>query len=315
MTKEQRQAMKFANKYASVEQNDIITFEPNQIPEQYKGVWFRPYATFENVNMNGGPSVDNTSYGALVGGDSSLIELPYGWDMKIGAYAAYNGSHQQYSGINIYQNGGSLGMNASFYKGNFFIGTTGNIGANGGRAHTMYGQDDFATFASGMAAKTGYNWELFNSRLIVQPNFLISYSFMNTFDYTSAAGVKMHVDPLNAIQIAPGLKLIGNLPHGWQPYLGVQMMWNLLDNVAAQAQGVNLPEMSIDPYVQYGVGLQKSWGDRFTGFGQAMIRNGGRNGVALQFGFRYAFGTQGDKIKKGKTPQSTGAKIQLSSAK
>jgi len=48
--------------------------------------------------------------------------------------------------------------------------------------------------------------------------------------------------------------------------------------------------MSIDPYVEYGVGLQRRWGERFTGYGQAMIRNGGRNGVMLSFGFKWAIG-------------------------
>ena len=35
---------------------------------------------------------------------------------------------------------------------------------------------------------------------------------------------------------------------------------------------------------------QKHVDERLTGFGQTMIRNGGRNGVALSFGFRWAIG-------------------------
>ena len=63
-----------------------------------------------------------------------------------------------------------------------------------------------------------------------------------------------------------------------------------MDDTKFQANDVALPQMSVDPYIQYGVGVQKRWGDRFTGFGQALIRNGGRNGVALSFGFRWALG-------------------------
>lgn len=48
--------------------------------------------------------------------------------------------------------------------------------------------------------------------------------------------------------------------------------------------------MSLKPYVQYGIGLQKHWDDRFTGFFQAMVRNGGRNGIALSAGFRWPLG-------------------------
>lgn len=118
----------------------------------------------------------------------------------------------------------------------------------------------------------------------------MSYSFVNTYDYTTASGVKISSAPLHAIQIAPGLKFIGNLKNGWQPYVSRQMIWNIMDKSRFMANDVSLPEMSVDPYFQYGVGLQKRMGERFTGFGQAMIRNGGRNGIALQFGCRWALG-------------------------
>ncbi len=49
-------------------------------------------------------------------------------------------------------------------------------------------------------------------------------------------------------------------------------------------------ELSVKPYFQYGIGLQKKCGERFSGFGQAMLRNGGRTGVALSAGFRWALG-------------------------
>ena len=55
-------------------------------------------------------------------------------------------------------------------------------------------------------------------------------------------------------------------------------------------QDVTIPDMSIDPYVEYGIGVQKRWGERFTGYGQTMIRSGGRNGVMLSIGFRWMLG-------------------------
>ena len=63
-----------------------------------------------------------------------------------------------------------------------------------------------------------------------------------------------------------------------------------MDNTKFKANDVALPDMSVKPYFQYGVGIQKRWGDRFTGFFQTMIRNGGRNGVALTLGFRWSLG-------------------------
>ena len=80
-----------------------------------------------------------------------------------------------------------------------------------------------------------------------------------------------------------------NLPSGKIAILEPGKGRDLLQaQMKAKTSDPSLPNMSVDPYVQYGVGLQKKIGKRFTGFGQAMMRNGSRNGVALQFGFRWS---------------------------
>lgn len=76
------------------------------------------------------------------------------------------------------------------------------------------------------------------------------------------------------------------------------MIWNLLDKSKVSANDVRLPEMSIKPYVQYGVGVQKRFKDRYMAFGQAMIQNGGRNGISLTAGFRWAIGKEGKPLEK-----------------
>ena len=127
-------------------------------------------------------------------------------------------------------------------------------------------------------------------RIIVQPSLFLGYTWANVFDYTNAAGVKIEQDALNALQIAPGLKIIGNTKSGWQPYAGVDMVWNVfMGRNQVTANNVVLPKLSEKAFIQYGVGLQKTWADRFTGFVQAMVRNGGRNGVVLSVGFRWTF--------------------------
>ena len=288
MTREERQAYKMANLYASTVTPTV--YSPTYLPEKDKGLWFRPYATFEKVDLRNGPKVENISYGSYFGGDSPVYETKNGWDYQYSVYAGYNGSHQNYAGNSIYQNGGTLGATGIWYKNSFFTALTANVGASVAEASTMYGSEDMTMLMTGIASKTGYNWELAKGKFIIQPSFLMSYSFVNTFDYTNAAGVRIKSDPLNAINIAPGLKFIGNLKNGWQPYAGIQMVWNIMDKTDFRANNVALPDMSVKPYVQYGVGIQKRWGERFTGFFQTMLRNGGRNGVALSLGFRWTLG-------------------------
>ena len=299
MTKEERQAMKMRNKFATASK-DLI-YDPTTTQYENKAGWFRPYSTFENVGLDNGPRVSNVAYGTFVGGDSELYDLGHGWDGMWGAYVGYNGSHQAYGNHNsIYQNGGTLGVVGMAYKGDFFTGLTINAGANGAEASTMYGSENFAMLMAGIASKTGYNWELANGKFIIQPSALISYSFVNTFDYRNAAGIDISNDPLHAIQIEPGIKFIGNLKNGWQPYASVSVVWNIMDKTHFHANEVALPEMSVKPFVKYGVGVRKSWGERFTAYFQTYFTNGGRNGVGLQAGFRWTIGKAPVKTSNSK---------------
>lgn len=289
MTPEQRMAWKMRNKYANAGYHTGV-YAPNVIPEERDGWYMRPFTNFENVPLKGGPKVSNVSYGSLFGGESDIIELGHGWDGNFSLFGAYHGSHQAYNGVSIWQNGGTIGGVATAYKGNFFTGVTANIGASAARATHAFGTDDFPILMTGAAWKSGYNWGLFNHKLIIQPSYMMSYTFVNVFDFTNGGGVRITQDPLHAIEIIPGIKIIGNLKNGWQPYLGVNMTWNIMDKTKFYANEVALSQLSVKPFIEYGVGLQKRYGDRFTGFGQAMIRNGGRNGIAFTLGLRWALG-------------------------
>ncbi len=273
------------NKIAST--SSQFAFSPFLMPEDNKGIWFKPYSTFENVPLRGGIDVSNVSYGALVGGESGLKKLKRGWYGIYGAYASYNGSHQTFYGNSIYNNGGLIGIDGVLYKGGFFTAWTADIGANSAEASSRFGRENFVMLNTGIAEKTGYNFELFKRRLILQPSFMMSYNFINTFNYTTDYDLQINADPLHAIHIEPQIKLIGNFKNYLQPYLSVSMVWNILDDSRFQANDVYLPELSVKPFVQYGVGVQKRWGERLTGFVEAMIRNGGRNGIALMFGLRF----------------------------
>ncbi len=291
------EALNHAEAYMSIPKNDRyariasaekqMVFSPLFIPEKYSGIWFKQYTSLEKVPLSDGPNVSNNGYGFIVGADSKLKRLKHGYDGVLTPYFGYNGSHQYYDNVGIYQNGGVLGVTGALYKKNFFTALTANAGGSSGEAKTMYGIDNFNTLVTGTALKSGYNIEKLNGQIIIQPSFLTSYTFANTFNYETASGVNMTSDPLNVLQLSPGLKLISNLKNGWQSYLTTNMVWNLMDKQKFKANYAALPLMSIDPYVEYGAGIQRRWGNEFTGFAQTIIRNGGRNGISLQFGLRW----------------------------
>lgn len=298
----ERIAIKTANRYAlspTGDATDVGTFSPLfNAQNETSSAWVKPYASFENIPLKNGPKVSNITYGTLVGFDTPIKSIRHGWDRTWTGYVGYNGASQRFSGVDATQNGGLVGGTLTLYKGNFFNATTVSTGAIVGDNRTMYGTDNYTMLMAGVGNKTGYNFEFKEGKIIIQPSMLLSYTFVNTFDYTNAAGVKIKNDPLHAIQIAPGVKFIANTKNGWQPYIGVNMIWNLLDKSKVSANDVRLPEMSIKPYVQYGVGIQKRFKDRYMAFGQAMIQNGGRNGISLTAGFRWAIGKEGKPLEK-----------------
>ena len=298
----ERVAIKTSNRYAlspTGDATDVGTFSPLfNAQNETSSAWVKPYASFENIPLKNGPKVSNITYGTLVGFDTPIKSIKHGWDRAWTGYIGYNGASQRFSGVDATQNGGLVGGTLTLYKGNFFNATTVSSGAIVGDNRTMYGTDNYTMLMAGVGNKTGYNFEFKEGKIIIQPSMLLSYTFVNTFDYTNAAGVKIKNDPLHAIQIAPGVKFIANTKNGWQPYIGVNMIWNLLDKSKVSANDVRLPEMSIKPYVQYGVGVQKRFKDRYMAFGQAMIQNGGRNGISLTAGFRWAVGKEGKPLEK-----------------
>ena len=80
MTQEQRQAMKMRNKYAAASADSNIVFDPTITQYENKAGWFRPYATFEKVDLKGGPTVSNVAYGSFFGAESEMYDLGHGWD-------------------------------------------------------------------------------------------------------------------------------------------------------------------------------------------------------------------------------------------
>ena len=153
-----RNSLKFHNKTALL--GSGVPYSPFLMPEQRNGVWIKPYTTFENVPLKNGPRVSNVSYGTLLGVESGLQKMKKGWYNIYGGYASYNGSHQTFDGNGIYNNGGLIGAYAVFYKGKFFSAWTADVGANSSEASTIFGNDNFAMLNTGIAQKTGYNFQI-----------------------------------------------------------------------------------------------------------------------------------------------------------
>ncbi len=284
------------NRYAILEGNKTGGATRLHLEQPGPNDWFRPYTSYEKVNFKDGNKVSNIMYGTYMGTDSRMFELKNGKRAQLSGYIGYNGSHQTFDGNSIYQNGGTLGITGSLYRKNFFSALTIGGGASFATASTMFGNDSFPLISAGIASKSGYNIEFFDGKFVIQPTMLISYTAINAFNYTNAADVKIKSDALNAIQLVPGVRLFANTKNGWQPYASFDFRWNIMDKADFSAADIALPQISIKPYVEYGVGVQKRFKDKISGHIQTLIRNGGRNGIAFSFGLDILLGKKSERL-------------------
>lgn len=254
-----------------------------------KNLWIHPYSSFETVDLKNAPSVKDNLYGVYFGADSKSYKTENNWNFKYGIYGGYNGARQKYSGNTVRHNGGTLGIVGYWDKEKYVNAFTFSIGADNVKATTMYGKEDFHLYRYGLAYKTGYNWSVYNDKLTIQPNYIISYTSVNASDYVNAARVKIRSRTLHALNMAPGIKIFYDFENGYQPYADLQMVWNIEDRTDFRAQHVALPEMKVKPYAQYGLGIKKTWNDKLSGYGQATFRSMGRSGVDLMAGIKWSF--------------------------
>ena len=306
--------------------NDYIASNPNRLassgdlfpPYQYSrkdgGLWVKMYGTFENLQMNVG-KVGNNAYGTIIGADFGLKELRNGWQFMPTAYIGYNGAHQYWKGNGAYQNGGQAGLMGTWYKDNFMVGALAYGGVYNNNMDTPRGDDNTLGYFAGGAVKTAYNWR-FAKDWSLQPNFLVAYNFFGQENWHTDFGqMGMMSGMLHGINIAPGVNLIWE-KETFSIYGTLQYMYNVNQSTGGRAGNVGLPHVHMDRgYIQYGLGFNKRFSDRFSGFFQAVLRNVGRTGVGLQAGFQWQLGKAGSGEIKGKTPELKKTEVILNNHK
>ena len=279
-----------ANKYAAA----YPQFAPYQYSAKDGNLWYKAYGVFETLSMTKGLHVGNNGYGSLIGADFPLVNLKNGWKLVPTAYVGYNGGHQHFDGVSMYQNGAQLGMMGTAYKGDLL---TSLLAYGGGYGNDMTvrgqygnGSDNTGNWFAGVASKTAYNFHL-TKDLIFQPTALISYNAFGSQNWGSNFGaMSMSTGMLNGINAAPGFNLI------WQKksfslYATAQMVYNIMGGVDGQAGNIDTGYARMKhAYFEYGIGAMKQLKERCSGYLQITIRNGGRTGIGFQGGLNWKVG-------------------------
>lgn len=291
---------KNANIYAST----LPQFAPYQYKKEDGGLWYKSYVNFENLSLTQGLKVGNNSYGSLVGADFPVIKLKHGWRLMPTAYIGYNGAHQTFNGVGMYQNGGQGGLMGTFMKDNF-IGSVVAYGGGYNNEMSVGGNTDRAgNWFAGTAAKLAYNFHP-TKHFTIQPTAFMSYNIFGRQNWgTDFGSMSMNSGLLNGINVAPGMNFI-YAKETWSVYATFQYMYNINDQVGGRAGNVDLASVEMKHgYIQYGVGVTKTWKDRLNSFFQIVFRNGGRTGVGFQLGLNYTF----DWLNPSKTKSTKATK-------
>lgn len=294
---------KNANIYAST----LPQFAPYQYKKEDGGLWYKSYVNFENLSLTQGLKVGNNSYGSLVGADFPVIKLKHGWRLMPTAYIGYNGAHQTFNGVGMYQNGGQGGLMGTFMKDNF-IGSVVAYGGGYNNEMSVAGNTDRAgNWFAGTAAKLAYNFHP-TKHFTIQPTAFMSYNIFGRQNWgTDFGSMSMNSGLLNGINVAPGMNFI-YAKETWSVYATFQYMYNINEQVGGRAGNVDLASVKMEHgYIQYGLGVTKTWKDRLNSFFQIVFRNGGRTGVGFQLGLNYTF--DWFSPKSNKTPKSNASQI------
>ena len=116
------------------------------------------------------------------------------------------------------------------------------------------------------------------------------YGKINSSEYTTKiSNKKIGSQSTNNILIEPQIKAKLDLAKGWTPYTLLGYVLNAGDKTKLVANNTEFEDMQISRYVEYGVGVNKSFKDSlWSCFLQATGKGGDRNGFEETIGIKYS---------------------------
>ncbi len=256
--------------------------------------WAKAFGSKDSVELKHSyNSIDTQFYGVVGGVDSRTFIYDNGINAVYGIYAAYMGSNQKQNSVKVTQDGGYLGVSADLTRNGVFSRFTAHGGYIANEAKTAWGNDKFDIWTASVSNKTAY--EIDFGKYTLKPALYASYMYINTENYTSKAGAKLKNHTKNVFEVTPEVKLAKDFGTGLEGYAKVAYTWNFYQGGKVTADDVLLPKMSVKPYVEYGVGLEKDWSEEewnpkdITSYAEINRHDGGRTGWDINAGLKFQF--------------------------
>lgn len=277
------------NSYSLSEHDKFLNKEPAQTQDitqkDWYTTWFVPYGAKQTLNLkNGQYSTNSDTYGATAGVDMPVINLgDYGLIPTV--FAGYGGSSQSYDVLKLSEDSFLIGTMATFYRENFFGSFEMHI-SNGSVVSDMdsSSRDKFDVFSFTTAARAEYAFN-FADIMQLRPSLMAAYNLANAQDYKTDLGANIHNSLMHNIQITPGIKLMANI-NGWHPYANVNYAFNVLNSSKVSANNLIMPKFAVKNYIEYGIGVENTFLEKYSGYVQVSGYGSGITGIGVQVGLR-----------------------------
>ena len=251
-------------------------------------VWVEAIGNFETFKFNNSlDKVRNNSWGMIVGADFGVKRLRRGWSWVPTGYIAYTGGHQTFNGVSAYQNGAQIGFMSSWMRGKFIESALINAGIYSNDMDVAGHSENAFGYFAGLASKTAYDIPITHN-FKIQPAITLAYNMFGKQNFHSDYGnMHMMTGFLNGVNIAPNVNFIYQ-KENWSAYAQVSYAWNFFGGLDGRAGNVDLNNVRLsEGYVQYALGMTKSFSDRLDMYAQATFRSMGRAGVVCQGGLNW----------------------------
>ncbi len=264
----------------------VLNHPSGDYNQEHNFMWAKAFGADEKLDIENAPKVDAKFTGVIAGITARRVHENFAIDADYNVYTAYTDGHMEFEGNKLYQDGYFIGVGANYYKNNWFTGLTGSVGMVR-TENKLSSNSKFNSYLAGIGAKAGVVNNLSNGYSLTTAMF-VSYMYTNGNSYNSASGAVVSFDGSHNFELSPELKLTKDLGNGYNVYGKAKYVHSFNDGQHVNANGFILNEVTLKPYVEYGIGYEKIQGT-WTGFAEVMRKDFGIQGYDALFGIKICF--------------------------
>lgn len=100
--------------------------------------------------------------------------------------------------------------------------------------------------------------------------------------------VDLNQSQVNGLTIAPSIRITYRNENRFEPYIFAGCVIPLMSNIKARADSIQLENLTLNSWAQFGAGVRRKINNRITCFAESIIRTGGRVSWGFMFNLQIA---------------------------